>query len=449
MGYDKPTDVRPATNLNPYAGMGMSSGLSYSEKFAINAENAVTTDAITGGQSVDEMQLSYIKGTPMLTRIVQLNDDSPTLQISGLDSDEKCYADLLTRFFKFHSGSYKFKIYINASKYQTIRLVFFISASSNTTDWQNCIHQVVDVKGDTTISFTTPYMENAVAKQNVSGAFESLLVKVLTWNQPNPAANTPIYLNVYKACAEDFQFGMQRDMYYEDVVLPPGFAALEAPGFEVVELESNPREDFGEAFEPIHPDVSSYSHQNVVFGENVTHLCDMIHRTFPYFQQTTTSSDHAVYSYVPIATIGSGRLRFGIEMFGQLFLMWRGSIRIKIIPRNQSLTRMMYVKKAYTGIPINYSIAYPNNPMMQAEVPFYTDRLFHPTRGWSTDPMYYYWSDPASTSNVNHMLLKEAGDDFSFQFLCYPESNNFLPTDLYLDDSIGVPGLARFFRTGF
>ena len=140
-GLNKPTTLSATDvgKINPFFDMNYGKGLDLAPKISMDPSNGVSTQPIAGGITHDEMDLHYITGLPMLVGTYGLLPETTPGPLVSLTSDRNCYADWVTRLFKYSSGSYKIMIHIAASKRHSVRLVFYLG-TDQTTQWQDCYH---------------------------------------------------------------------------------------------------------------------------------------------------------------------------------------------------------------------------------------------------------------------------------------------------------------------
>jgi hypothetical protein len=435
LGLDKPTTLNntQVIKVDPHWHINYGSGLDLAPKASTFPECAITTTPNVGGQTADEMDLHYIAGTPTLVAIVGLTPTSGTVIIARSNINEYCYCDTVAGLFKYWSGSIKIKCYITASKFHSVRLVFWLSENDATairTDWQECYHEFVDVQNDTEFETLLPWMDNMLQKKfNTNNKQFSLMCTVLSWSQPKDELNTPIYLNIYKAADADFQWAQYCEKW--------------------LEVQSNPRADFAKPFRPMHPSMSAFHHEKLVCGEAYSSLRELLHKTTNYYGPTT-DFDLTTYQHQPVVMSGH-KYYFGVEMLMNLFfLFWRGSIRMRFM-RNEitPTTKSMFYVDDSSNVIHGTSIACINNTALEMEAPYFYDTMFRFCRPDNN-------TDVNIKAQVAHLLTsgglaatfmqKSAGDDFSGMFLClaYPgETLASVPlsTTTY---QVGNPGLAKF-----
>lgn len=434
IGLDKPTSLA-RTNIdkvNPYSDIANSRGIDCSNKLAVDPENKISTYPNVAGQTVDEMDINYICGTPTLASVFSVGTSTAVgANIKVCDTDvvrnNWTYAGWISDLCGYHSGSCKVKLYISASTMHACRVIFYINTVA--TKWQDCYHKVVDILGDTEVEMTLPYTSSYLVRTNLSDTTiddptMSLWMRVVSYSQPQTAVNTPIYFNVYLASASDFKVYMPLDRIAAVTGMP---TTLKADATEY-EPHSNPRVDFSKPFEPIHPSVRGFEHDGLIMGEQIRSYRDFVHRYCP-IRAIDPLADTSVYE---------GRGNFGpygylgLEMYGLIYQFWRGSIRFKLMQFNNDLNSVAVMHEpmgvAVSGTTLSSGV----NPLLEFEVPFYSPVMFRHTgdeaplnlRGSGVHDMY---------------LLKAGGDDFSFHFLCPPPTYN-----VPFNNNCGITGLAAF-----
>lgn len=407
MGLSKPMtqSVAQSTVIDFMYDTNYGKGLNGAMKMAMDPENAISTEPNLGGVSEDEMLLTHIVGTPTLITSLPFTSLTGTTALIAF-ADTSSYAnfcDFVCESFYYYAGSYKVKIYITASLMHNVRLVFYLADTAYGTDWQQCYHRIVDVKGDCEVDFMVPYCgQNVMNSTNTETSGFSLVVQVLAWSVPEPSLTLPIYLTVYKAGGSDFRFGAQMDTQ---------FVCTSRNIHDDFHCQSNPREDFNKDFEPFHPSFKGYSTRNLVMGEEFVTLREIIHRYFPY---TTTPADGSIPIYQTSRRV-SGNAYHGLEYWGSLFRFWRGSIRFKFVQRAGYHDGSVVVKIA--GIPIyglmqNVATSLEATSVIQGEVPYYANTFMCDTTLLPNDSITLNFDDQP------RYYFKSAGDDFSFHFLC-------------------------------
>jgi hypothetical protein len=410
LGLDKPvtTALTEIVKINPYSDFVYGRGVSLKLKMALDGENAISTKPDVGGVTKDEMTMANIFGTPQLIRQITINNTTTSSLLVGVVGPESAvnsFVDTTSQNFLYWSGGFKFKIYIYASTFMTMRGVFYISDAATAT-WEDCYHEVIEVRADTQYSFVVPYMEKYVMTKVTNTPVWNVYFLMLGISEPNPSLVIPVYMNVYKAGASDYKVGCHIEKEFV-----PTSGTMEVSRFDLAfvsdfEVQSNPREDFAaSAFEPFHASFKAYETSGYVMGEEINTLRDLLHRDQPYSDTFNTVS-----FFDPHTTYGGAYL--GIEMWARLFQFWRGSINVSIV-----------TSVVGSGVPLSGSVkdsggnrvfgAYTStltNPVLSVQCPYYKGDLYVDTNT-SSDFIL------DTSGNGLGYVFKSTGDDFSFHFL--------------------------------
>lgn len=421
LGLSKPTslDRTAIVKVNPFHDYNTGKGIDTSVSFGMDPDNQISCAPVVGGITEDEMSLKYVVGTPSLVGIYSFVNGSSPLRIGSSGPFEAAYqlsfVDFITQNFNYWSGSYKFKIYITASNMHSIKGVFYLSDSPETDQWENCYHKVVDIQGDTEVMFSIPYTSPLVVSRVTNNDYD-VYFRILSWSQAS-GASSPITLNVYKAGGSDFRFGALREMEFQ--------------------VQSNPRKDFAHNFEPLHPSMTGYIPENIVFGEEYTTIREIIHRYFAYGATNSTLCPH----YRGIGT-SAVNVYTGVELFGLLYRFWRGSMRWKFIQKDTNV-RIFLPYLNGSDVATNTKLvsavfSSSANPVAECSLPYYDNILFHTTRP-ANDTGMGVWTD----IRAGQYETKAAGDDFSFHFLCGPPFGSLVRCR----DTYGTRNLRTFLAT--
>lgn len=415
LGLSKPTtlDTTSLMKINPHSDGVYGKGISLIPKFAEDAENGISTDP-RFGVSTDEMDLKQLLGTPtMLPTIswVKGTAPAPIVYCSPYDNG-LTIVDWVTRNFVYAYGSYQVMIDITASSMHSCRFVLWLSDSTTAvTDYTNCIHKYIDVQGDTTVCFTIPYMRKEIATVNSATSNFCVWAKLITFSTPVPNLSCPVHFNVYKSGGPDFKvMGLLSNAYTpNNRILDSDYP--EFPEVRIVTPENNVRETFSQEFPPFHESITGYQTSGFIFGEEAVSLRDTLHRMVPMYQSTTVLNPGYIGST-------ANATRYGLEKWSLLYRYNRGSIRIRGIYNDSRLINSITMRT----ITDNYVGSYfstPGNPMVEGELPYYSNHLF---RHNSADSNIGF-----STSNCIQQpyLLKSTGDDFSYHWIRCPPYGTF------------------------
>lgn len=420
-GFDKPTSLArtEVTKVNPYSDIANARGIDTGVVLAVDPENAISTVPNVGGVSTDECNLNYIAGTPVMQRTITIGlttplNNSQLLLANNVELNYNMYAFFLCDLVKWHSGSLKVMLDISAAATHSARLVFYLNTQP--TNWAQCYHMVVDVQGDTVVKMTLPYTSNRMAVDETAPSVMNLYVQNLSYSQAQTTVDTPIYINVYAAMADDFRLyaPVDRVIGLNNPVALAKLEPKEMVKFDPVEfqVESNPRLIFQEPFDPIHPSVTGFTHSGFICGEEIRSYRDFIHRYSP-MRSVTAHSNLSVYDGP--GNLGAGGF-VGLEKYGLIFRYWRGSVRFKMI-QNDNRIRMISLLSTTNPTDNPYfagvTLSSVNNPVVEATAPYYSDKLFLSTSAYSTLGIRIQGPDNAG----GVFMLKAGGDDFSYHFL--------------------------------
>jgi hypothetical protein len=436
IGLSKPTTtaMTQVGKINPYLDINQGAGLGMEPKLGFDPNNGISTVPNVGGQSIDEMELLYVAGMPQMSTIqaVEYSNVGDTFQILGNSSlAPNDYQDNVNALFGFHAGSTKVALYIFASKYHSVRLVFWINqTTAPAVTWSNCYHRVVDVQGDTNVFFTLPYMNTGFATNSADTNVPNLFMTVLSYNQPDNALPTPIYVIPYKAAASDYKWGGLLD---------------------TVILQSNPRADFSRDFEGFHPSVTGYSETGLLYGETYRSFREVIHRSNPDcspLASNTILGTLATYQtggYQSVSLPGQ-RIFTGLEKIGQFYLFNRGSVRLKIAQYGTNIyPRCLIAGGNATPCPFaGAAISSQTNPVVELDIPWYTNLAFGGNNVYNSIP--YTISSQTTSIPDPFFLLKSGGDDFSFQFVV-PIKGTIVPATYEGLGTFGTYGLFNALNT--
>lgn len=416
LGLSKPTTMNQATIVtsNPHFNYANGDGISTVPKLAISSENGISTLPTVGGQTTDELLITHIACTPsMVEQVVFLKESTPiALVTSGLDNNLSYVDHLKKQFFSWY-GSHKVKIYITASIFHTVRLMFYYATDAD-ADYQTCWFDQIEIQGSTVYEVLLPYTQSSIAAlSTTTQPIFSLYAKVISWSQADDSIDCPIFLNVYKAGASDFRVGIPLDVKYT--------------------LQNNPRVEFNEDFQPIHADTVGYGQDNAIFGEEISTVRQLIHRFSPLYNYNASID----VSITPTTRTANTSFT-GCEIWYLFFRFWRGSVRYKIFTHKGDSHFASALTKVNGRIVHGVAVSNPQLNGCEFEMPYYNNYLFD---NCSSAPMMD--RSIYSKSNVSRYLCKSMGDDFSFHWLTLP------PTGVYADNNNGgtqgSAGLAQFY----
>jgi hypothetical protein len=394
--------VTEITKINPYSDLSYGKGVDHSLKLAMDPSNSVSVDPAIVGIEADEMSLSYIAGTPAMNQppiaLGYADVGTPNLVWSNYNPTTSLYVDVIRQMFESSAGSIKIKVYITASDYHSCRVVFWYVPSTATTltDWASCYHKVVDVQGDTEVEFTVPYASETYATSTTE-SIGAVYATMISYSSPDLSLSLPIYLNVYVAAADDFEFY----------------------GLTSFNIQSNPRADFSKPFSPIHESVKGYKQEGIIYGEKYESIREVIHR-----YQCDGAWDLVQTPAINPMNLLTTTTSTGLVAVSYLFAFWRGSIRYKVLddsntPRSVAVQKPSTNSQTFYGTTLNTNV----NPILEFTVPYYNDRAFQNSYVNSQADAFLdnrrimVSGSSLYTTKDQVLLFSAAGDDFSFSFL--------------------------------
>lgn len=398
LGLSKPTttDLNSVVKINPYHDMASGKGIDTCVKLAMDPENAISTLPEVGGITDDEMRLQYLVGLPSLVSVVSFLPGSTPFELSGLGPYGQlanANVDYMMLTFAFWSGSMKFKFYITASLYHTVRGVFWLGETSPVnSNWENAYHKVVDIQGDTEVEFSVPYCDKYFATLGTTGSKFSVWFKILSWSQPDLAISAPIHINVYKAGDSDMRFGGLKEVQF----VP----------------QSNPRMEFNKSFDPLHESMTGYEQKGYLFGEEYTSMREIVHKYHACTLVGTGSNVLPVYDQ----TTSSGAW-LQCEKFGLFYRFRRGSKRWRFFFTDaQPATKAAHLL-CNNQVLQGFTMSSVNNKMIEVEAPWYKGTLYDSTT--TTEVPYQLVKSTTGTGQT--YFAGAMGDDFSFHFARTPQ----------------------------
>jgi len=208
---------------------------------------------------------------------------------------------------------------------------------------------VIDVAGDTTVTFAVPYCKHEpyslAHDARIATWTESQYAGCISISVVNPIAPLDgdvtqlIYYNIYAAAHPNMDF----QLFYETPVLPDALSSeydyidlqntTFAPPFVaqsgVKDNSLSPVSLFSADF-PYLFTAKTHSFNKVVSGERVTNVLDLLHR-FHSVAEITISNTPYVFRY-PTKDSGGLTLNKAFDFFRYWFLFARGGIEYKLTP---------------------------------------------------------------------------------------------------------------------
>lgn len=335
------------------------------------------------------------------------------------------YFHAAANYFRYWRGSIKYKLQFFCSSFVScrFRLSLVVDGTVHPPLFSTAgdfVSRVVDVKGDTVLDITVPYIYDTAYREFLAAdATPSLYLSRLTSIiSISPADDPSIFVNVWRSAGEDIEFaqyvGLQHRYETQSAVeVDIPFISKKKPVIErdSSEAQSVIWEDFKKSFE-------------VLGGEGrftqASHFCSAEHDStivtaLKRYSQMTSS--------LTILDTTSGVMC----SMPQLFLYYRGSLRFKGFTTSVSSTFAqagftlasgttgtgILPERGMTGARLDYW------PLWEAEVPQYADNPFVAFKAPSMVSNTIRSNISASVT-TNTVFYIAAGEDFEVGFLCAP-----------------------------
>ncbi len=237
-GWDKPTNISSQvfTINRPNRGLQHGSGQDPSETLGLKPEQKVSTEAQLFGIE-DPCTRSFLKliQTPVwnssftianaqttgnVFKQLWVRPYAPNVTVNGppitLETQRHDYLSYYSQFFTGCRGGYVYYIHFDTSSYTTARIRITFEPSNEgiatITDGGDSFSRIVDINGVTTVAFEVPYCYPSArmpVAYSISGNTPSngqLLFSLVSPIQTNGSSTDVIFVNVFRAAAEDFRF---------------------------------------------------------------------------------------------------------------------------------------------------------------------------------------------------------------------------------------------------
>jgi len=382
------------------------------------------------GETTDSMSVQRVAQTPMICQVYTFQGANiTTSELVGPDiAGHVDFFAYISSFFAYWRGSCKYSLNFYCSTFTTCRFrisVVYNAVALSDTNSGDVVSRIVDVKGDTTIEMTVPYLWQTLYRYTSDTQnYPRLKIEQITPIVGTSIATDPaIYLVIWRAAGEDIRY----NQLVENQV-----SALDLDDSDLLEFEAqvDPRASFKKSFEPILDGSSFVVESGAVSGENITSIHDMVKRYVRLVQAQATNTYPR-----------TGILTGPFHSLGDIYKYWRGSRRVKHYPTVQPATDPSF------GYDINQTniitMQNPSNslrfgagaaltkphvwPMLEIEIPWYATVPFIPVDLTAATPIapgdlprtivYSEGQEYIETATT----LISGGDDFVYGFLIAPD----------------------------
>lgn len=321
--------VRTDDNFN------QSNGLTQAKELTLYHNSQVASSPVFENMETCHATVSQLAQMPMLYALSTLSITNASINIPVLVNTnylstpaytQNTIGDWLTfvsRAHKYWRGSIKYLLHINVPAFYSFRLrvtLRYKNAYSNLGDLQSTVY---DIKGETFIDISIPYLYSTMYRQPAQEAVGTLHPWIsLTMETPivgSASLGSPFaYVNIYRAAGEDTQFAQLCSAQ-------PSYLALSAKEKEkLATSDSSPFSEFARPFKTLIPGVTQAQESRFTQTETTVTVADCLKRPSAF---TPTST------YTPLVwTLGAGNANYinqagePYNYFSSVYLFRRGGI---------------------------------------------------------------------------------------------------------------------------
>lgn len=369
MGFDKPDSIESfkPVYLSTVNSLSVMNGMNVVNTLTMDNENAISNKPEDFAQSVQETNFSYLCSQPGLFLQGSFTDsaaadsliakwhNSPYIAPATTSVIQYIPCSAVASQFKYWHGDMKYTVYFKTAKFTICKLRIsyhptfseIVLSPEGSGDFAS---MVVDVCGDTTISFAIPYCKHepysTAHDARVAAWTEDQYAGAISISVVNPIApldgdvNQLIYYNIYAAAHPDMDFqlfyelplineGTSADYHVIDVTnttFAPPFVAQSG----VKDATLAPVTQFAKDFPYLFP-AKTHSFNKVVSGERITNVLDLLHR-FQTACETPIGNTPFQIRYPP-KDISGLTLAHAFDFFRYWFYFARGGIEYKVTPQ--------------------------------------------------------------------------------------------------------------------
>lgn len=428
---DKPTStmVKQPMGYDFSGDMAMGDGLDVSNRLGAQVNTPVSISPSLMGDDDQFQQISNIIQTPMLRAVIRFDGTtvpSFNFRVGVIDDTEATsgtdYVQFIAGFFHYWRGSFKYLFHFYCSTFTTARFrisVLFTAATVEDANSGDIVSRVVDVKGDTQVSMTVPYLWHTMYRvYNDEVAYPKILIQNISpIIGPSIESDAIVWCTVWRAAGEDFQFNQLTDWKrFSDGLGKKPTKKLKA------KAQLDVCATFKKTFDPILEGSKFGIEQGVVSGEKITTIKDMIRRYCnSYVELPTINDTFPDYSF-------TGQF----HKMSSIFRYWRGSRRVRIkfkgddaLFTNDIVEVFMYDNAVASTASFNNGGVFtvPSLwPVVAIEIPWYStlpfqdvQLLLYPVGDWA---MTFTLSQEPTADSYKTWI--SAGDDFTYGWLVSP-----------------------------
>lgn len=421
--------------LNQYFNdTNQATGLDNATSLSLYQNPGISNSPVNYGMDTSYKSLAAFAGKPMLFDVYVFNGITVSWQTAvqpltvGSGFDGADYLAIAATNFKYWRGSIKYLIYVNLPCFYAFRMRIRIAYNTTVSNIGNVPSMNIDVKGDTTIKITVPYLNYALWNEQYTGVQQ--VVPTLIVEQISPIIGPPApltslaYMAVFRSGGEDTQFAVLCDpalntsFQFSKLLNVQETEELAHQSTASFSNQMNLQTEFSTVFPPIVKGATQSVTLHQVMAETVDDVNDIFKRATEYINQTTVGQ----IGFNPIALCSH-------QIFADSFMWWRGGRIIRNIRKGNTsgngdgyYLRVGLTSQQRTEFGYGYLTSTATSPMYQEAVslPWYCSRPYIANSGGAT---YILLSAQrtqptgcvVSTSTQATTCLT-AGDDFCMMF---------------------------------
>jgi len=428
--FDKPLSVASVqpTGHQYTRGMALGDGLDTSQSLSIDPATKVSTEGYIVGNLDTSVPLLGVIGTPMFRKTFTYsstalsNNYEPIVPVVPGEIQPD-YLSFSANMFRYWRGSIKYCLQFYTSPLCSARFRIAVLYEALPTpalinDSGDVVSKVVDVKGDTIVEFTVPFLWNRPYRECYEPGLPEHGLPILAIQSLTPVIapdNTKdnfIYCCVWRSAGEDFQF-----IQYTSPKLS-------------ITGQSHPVEIFKRPFANILGDGTNNAVEHHYVSPERIQTCNELWHRFSTSVGTTS-----------IPGPNTNNVAESFPYWSKVFKHWRGSRRMKFffdadigmeyypnlvtLARNRSVIASVAAGDAMAA-------TMPTYPWLEVEIPYYSTvafKLVTNNGAGFNEPVTDFLINTGS-ENVAPLLLQfwAGGDDFTYGYLYAPPTYDTAPT---------------------
>lgn len=316
---DKPLSTASNMPMIPqyYNDTNHAVGLNDAVSLSLYQHPKLSVSQVMFGMDTSFKSFKQFVSKPMLFDVVTFDGTTtvwttvPLPNVVGSTLTKADYLCTANTMFRFWRGSIKYAVYFCLPAFYSFRARIRLQYNSTVVDVGNVPSMQIDVKGDTWIKFTVPFLSSGTWRENAGSqpVLPHLYIEQLSTIVGAPSPSLAVaYVNIFRSGGEDTQFACLRE---------PKQSAIRSKvvrrdeDLSCFHKQCSINELFSKTFEGITPGQSMSQEVKMTMSEVV----DSVNDVFKRAQQYTIGS----------VTIGGDAAITPHRILASAFMWWRGS----------------------------------------------------------------------------------------------------------------------------